>query len=107
MAVRVLGVLLLQVSRVRQQDPAEVRSRPRAEDGTRETVLDEQRQIARVVEMGMRQNDGIDETRLDWQRRPVAKAKRLEALEQAAVDQQPAVVVLEQVLRAGHRPGST
>jgi hypothetical protein len=40
-----------------------------------------------VIKMGVGQNDGIDAARVDWKRRPILEAQRLEALKQAAVDE--------------------
>ena len=45
--------------------------------------------------------------RVDRQRRPVAHAQLLEALEQPAVDQDAAAIEIEQVLRAGDRARGT
>ena len=52
------------------------------------TPADQQRQVAAVVEVRVRQDDRGEARRRIRQRRPVAKAQLLEALEQAAVDEQ-------------------
>jgi hypothetical protein len=51
-----------------------------------------------MVEMGVGQNDGINLPRINREARPVAKPKRLEALEQAAIDKQTTVAALDQEL---------
>lgn len=51
----------------------------------------------------MRQQHGIDACGIHRQRRPVLQAQLLVALEQTAVDQQPPLAGLQQVLRAGDR----
>jgi hypothetical protein len=58
-------------------------------------VLDQQRQIAAMVEMGMGENDGFDAARLDRERRPILEAQRIEALKQAAVDQKFMLAILD------------
>ena len=51
--------------------------------------LHQPRQEAAVVDVRMRQHHRIDRARRHGQRRPVAQAQLLDALEQAAVDEQP------------------
>jgi hypothetical protein len=69
-------------------------------------MLDEQRQVPGMVKMSMGENDGIDPPGLDRERRPVPKPERLESLEQAAIDEQAMVTVLDQKFRAGHGAGT-
>ena len=95
MPVRELGVLLLQMPRVSQEDRAEVDRGTRAVDGTSEAALDQQRQIAGVVEMGVGENNGVDTARFDRERRPILEAQRLEALKQTAVDEDLMVLMLD------------
>ena len=73
-------VLFLQVAGVGQENRTQIARRARAVNGSSEAALDQQRQIAAVVEMGMGENDGIDAARFDRKRRPVLEAQRLEAL---------------------------
>jgi hypothetical protein len=61
-AVGVFGILLLQVSRVRQQDRTQFGGRFGTEDRTRKAVLDQQWKVARVVKVRMRQDHRIDRT---------------------------------------------
>ncbi len=57
-------------------------------------------QAARVVDMGMREDDGVDVPCGDGQRLPVALAQLLASLEETAVDEHPLAVVLEEELGA-------
>ena len=88
---------------VRQHDPAEVLRARRAEDTSAEPVRDEPRQIADVIEVGVRQHDGVDLGRGDRQILPVALAQLLQPLEQPGVDQNLLRAGVEQILRAGYR----
>jgi hypothetical protein len=56
-----------------------------------------------MVQMSVGQNDGLDRRRIDRQRFPVTLPQFLQPLKQTAVDQEPAAVDLEQVLRSSHR----
>ena len=56
--------------------------------------------------MGVGQNDGVDTARIDRKRRPILEAQRLEALKQAAIDEQPMIALLDEVLRSGDRTGT-
>ena len=60
--------------------------------GPSKPVLDQQRQIAAVIEMGVGEDHRLNVARVDGKRRPVLEAQRLEALKQAAVDQELAAV---------------
>ena len=102
MAVGELGILLLQVPGVSQQDCAKIDGRARAINRSAEAALDQQRQIAGVIEMGMGENNGVDGARLRGKRRPILQAQRLEALKQAAVDEQPVPFVLHEEFRSGN-----
>ena len=53
----------------------------------RKPCADEPRQVAAVIEVRVRQHDGVDVGRANRQRLPVALAQLLESLEQAAVDE--------------------
>ena len=58
-----------------------------------------------MVEMRVRQHDGIDARRAHRQRLPVPLAQLLESLKQTAVDEHPLAAGLEQVLGAGDGAG--
>jgi hypothetical protein len=88
MPVRKSRVFFLQVRAVGQQQPAQLPRRRRAVDAAAEAVPDQQRQVAAVIDVRMRQHDGRQLGRVDRQPRPVAQPQLLESLEQAAVDQE-------------------
>jgi hypothetical protein len=60
-----------------------------------------------MIEMGMREHDGIDGFGQDRKRRPVTQAQVFEALEHSAINQDALAVHLEQVPGAGDRPGGS
>jgi hypothetical protein len=68
-------------------------------------VLDQERQIAAVIEVGMGQNDRVDLPGIEGKRRAIAQPQVFEALEQPAVDKDLATAGRDQVFGAGHRPG--
>src|SRR3546814_16961812 len=66
-------------------------------------VTHEARQIARVIEMGMGENDCIDAGGRDRQRLPIEFTQIFHALKQAAIDQDELAVMLAQIGRASCR----
>ncbi len=104
MAVGEVRVLLLQMPTVGQQNVAKVAGRTGAMDRPLESVANEERQTARVVEMGVGQDDRIDPFRVYRELLPVAQAQLLEALKEAAIDEDPAIGDLHEVFRAGDCP---
>ncbi len=100
-AVGELGVLLLQIAAVGQQDLAQIGGGLGRDHLALEAVLDQQRQIAGMIEMGMGQEHGVEARRMRPAARPVAQAQLLVALEQAAIDQKPLAVDLEKIFGAG------
>ena len=103
--VGVAGFLLLQVRRVRQHDGAQVARARRAEDASSKSLRHETRQVAAVIEMGMRQHHGVEARRVNGKGRPVALPQFLEPLKQAAIHEDAAAAQIDQMLRAGDRAG--
>ena len=99
--VRPPGVFFLDARRVGQHQRAQLARRRRTEDAAGETLGHEPRQIAAVIEVRVREDNGIDPRRIDGKRPPVAIAQLLEPLEQAAVDQDAAIAEVEQMLGTG------
>ena len=60
-----------------------------------------------MVEVRVRQDDGIDLSRGNRELLPVAQPQVLESLEQTAIHEHALAAVLEQIFRPGHRAGST
>src|SRR5262245_21554279 len=102
MTVGKLGVFLLQMSAIRQKDSAEISGRVRTESRSIKAPLDQQRQIAGMIEMGMRQEDRGDPSGINRQRRPILQAQRLETLKQTTVDETGAAVFTQRVFRTGN-----
>ncbi len=103
--VGVAGLLFLQVGRIRQQNLAQGLGGLAAIDLAAETVLDQQRQIAGMVDMRVRQHNGIDGRRVYRQFRPVLQTQLLQTLKQSAINQHMLVVAGDQVLGAGNGTG--
>ena len=109
-----VGVPLLQVRRVAQDDLGERLGGVRAPDRAAEPVLDQAGQVAGVVHVGVGEQHVAEGRRIHGEGRPVRAAELLHPLEESAVDQDPARscaravrgaagrVDGEKVLRPGH-----
>ena len=106
-AVGVPRVFFLDARRVRQDQPGQVVRAAGAVDPALEAAGHQPRQPPRVVQVRMREDDGIDGVGRNGQGGPVAKPQLLEPLEQPAVEQRALSVDLEKVLGAGHGPGGS
>jgi hypothetical protein len=89
--------------RVRQQQAAQLPGGRRAQHLATKAQPDQTRDIAAVIEVGMREHDGVDRRRRHRKRLTVAKPQLLQSLEQPAIDQQAPPAVSQQVTRPGHR----
>lgn len=101
LSIGVFGILLLEVAAVLQDQLGNVARRLGRVDSAAEAISNELGQIAGMVEVGMRQDDGVDAR---WRNRkccPVEFAQVLQALEQAAIDQDALVAIGEEMFRAG------
>jgi hypothetical protein len=63
-----------------------------------EPARNQPRQVPTVIQVRMRQDDGVDGRGIDGQRLPVPQPKLFQPLKQAAIDQDSASVRLQQVL---------
>jgi hypothetical protein len=81
--------LFLQVCRIRQQHPQEIDSRRRSVHNASESLIYKTRQVTGMVDVGVRENHGVDGTRIDGRFLPVSLPKFLQSLEQSTVDQNP------------------
>ena len=95
-------ILFLEVASIRQQDLAQIARRSGAKDRSCKSLLYKQRQIARMVDMRVRQNDGANSVRRHWKPSPVFQAQCLETLKQAAIDQNARVAAFDKKFRAGN-----
>ena len=105
MPVGAFGVFFLETARVREQDLEEVCRSAGAIDRTPKSPPRQQREIATVVDVGMRKQDGTQVRRLQRGRGPVSFPERLEALKEAAVEQDFPAAGDQQMLGAGDRAG--
>ena len=101
LAIGSLGVLFLQLRSVFEHDPGEVFGRRRTPDPSLETLCDQPRQKAAVIEVRVRENHRLDGIRPDRKRLPVSLTEILQSLKEATIDEQPSPVHLEQVLGSG------
>ena len=97
LAVRDLGIIFLDAAGIREHDAAEILGARRAEHAPGKTLRDEPRQISTMIEMRVRQDDGVDFRGFDWQVLPVALPQFLQTLKQSGIDQDPGRRRLEQV----------
>ena len=99
------GVFLLEVRAVPQDDPGQ-RGRLRgAQHRSREAVAHQTWQVARVVEVGVSENNRFECSGPHRRGLPVPAAQVAHALEQADVDQHPVRVLLDQEPAAGDGAG--
>ena len=84
---RIVSISLLQIGRVAQNDLRESERRIRAPDRPREALLDEARQVARVIHMGVGEQDVADRGRRYGELRPIGEPQFLHSLEHARVDE--------------------
>ena len=103
LAVQVLGVFLLQVGGVEEEDLGQVLRGRRAVDGTAEALLDQAGHAADVVEVGVGEHDRIHLRRVELRVRPVPEPQGLLALEHPGVHEEAPSSRLQQVLGSGHR----
>ena len=100
-ALEKLEILLLDVRRVGQHDGAEVPGRGRGVDRSVEAVAHQQREPARVVDVGVAQHDAVEAPGIEGE--PGVELPRLRPvpLEQPGVEQESPARRLEQVHGAG------
>ena len=91
--VHELEVALLDRRAVEQHERAEVVGGVRRPDPAAEAVAIETRQEPAVIDVGMREEDGVDRARVEGQRLVLHLGFGAPALEQAAVEQQPSSVL--------------
>ena len=103
--VQICGIFNLNLGGVAEHDVRQSARGRCAINRADEALLDEIRQIAAMVDMGMAQQDGVD---LFWPERKLAVAAMAFAsasLEEPAIEQQGLSARIDPVHRAGHGPG--
>ena len=96
-----LCVLSLDLGRVAQDQPGHLDRGRRGEDRTREAGEGQQRQAPRVIEVGVRQEHGVQPRLFRSQRTMVQLLGVRSALEQPAVDEDSGAPGLDEIGRAG------
>ena len=94
-------VFFLEVRRVHEDQVREILRAARAEHATPEALLDKPRQVPDVIQMRVREHDGIDGVGLDRQVVPIAPAQLVAALEEAAVHKHAVAAGLDEMPRPG------
>ena len=102
-AVGECRVFFLQVAAVGQQNRAQVARARAGIHRAMKAALGQQRQVAAVVQVRVREQHGVDVARRHRQRTAVAQAQLLVALKQAAVHQHVDALVAYQKFGAGDR----
>ena len=102
-AVGLPRVFLLQVRRVDQHEMREIVRAGRAEHPALEPLRHEPRKVADVIEVRVREDDGVDRARRNRQILPVPAAQLVAALKQATVHKDAMRAGIDEMLRAGHR----
>ena len=89
LAVGIGGVFRLALGRVVEQQVEQVDRGGRGMDPARESLPDQPRQPARVVDVGVGEHDGVDRCRRHAERLPVSLPQPLLTLKEAAVERAP------------------
>ena len=104
---RAVVVLLLQLRGVVENDLGDLASGVNAVNRPAKSSLDEERKAAAVVEMAVREEDGVDLAGLEREGFPVELRDLPAALEQAAVDEDAAAAGLDAVTAPGDGEGGS
>ena len=106
--VQPVDIALLDPRAVRQHDLAKVAGGVRGVDVSRETLAGQIRQVAAVVDVGVRQNHHVDRLRVEIRETTVHLVGELaRSLIEPAIEQDALAVDLQQMLRAGGGAGRT
>ena len=97
----VLRVPFLQARRVLPEHVAQVAGGVLGVNGAAEALLDQERQAARVVQVRVAQDHGVDPRGIEWEWLAVALLLLAATLDQAAVEQDPMGPDLQHVAGTG------
>jgi hypothetical protein len=103
----VLSVMLGKGRRILQKDMAEFDGSLMSIDWTPEAPVHEQRQTARMIDMAVTENNGINLTGIEGKSLPVDRFGFMVALHQAAIEKNRETSHPENMAGAGHAPGRT
>ena len=97
-----LGVLLLNVGGVAQHPIAQVDGSRRGVNGAMEPVLYEGGEVAAVIDVGVREHDGVDRSGVEGQVSVLGVGIAAPALVQPAIEQVSLAPGIHQMLGTGH-----
>ena len=100
-AIDAFDVLGLDLGRVAEDQVRQFAGRRRAEDGAVAAGFDQQRQAARVVQVGMGQQHGVQFAGIQVARHAIPLLRFGHALKQAEIDQDAGLLRLDQISRTG------
>ena len=92
-AHQILGVFFMDVSTVEEHGATQVLGRGSGMDRTMEALFDEVREVARMIDMGVRENDTIYRTRVEWEATIAVAGLRAATLEEPAIEQDAAIAL--------------
>src|SRR5687767_11081881 len=99
-----VSVFFLEPSGIGQHYLQQIGGAARTVNWTMKTLPDEPRQVTRVVYVSMRDENGVQRTRIKRRVLPIAFAQFLEPLKQPAIHQHTALTRIDQILRSGDSP---
>ena len=102
MTIEVFRLLFLQMPAIGQQDAAEISGCMTCINWRAQAVANQQWKIAAVIEMGVGENGGVNRIRAHRKWCPVSEPQYFVTLKQSAVDEEPALVVVENIAGAGN-----
>jgi hypothetical protein len=102
--VRKFGILFLQITTIGEQYFAKITRRFGTDHVAPKSVLDQERQVARMIEVSVRQHDRLNRCRIYGQGLPIAQAKILETLKKPAIHENSGTTRVDQVFRTGDGP---
>ena len=91
MLVAIIRFFFLKMTRVGQQNSGEIHGSGRRVNRSFVTVRNEPRQVTGVIDVGVRQNDGVHRRRVHRRIFPVSQPQFFEALKQTAVEKNSAI----------------
>src|SRR5262245_41016265 len=105
--VPVVGFFLLQARGVGQQNLHQLGGAARTINRPPKSMMHQARQVTGVIDMSMRDDDGINRGGVEWRFVPIAQTQLLQTLKQSAIDEYTAPVRFDQVLGSSDGSGRT
>jgi hypothetical protein len=86
---------LLKMRGIGQQDVSQIDGRWSGIYRALETLRNEPRQVSGVIDMRMREDDGIDGSWINWRSLPISQSQIFRTLKHAAVQQNAPIICLK------------